>query len=344
MPHITFLDDGLKFDGRTPTLGPIGGAEGALVALAETLATRDHDVTVLNRCEAPMDFNGVRWRPLGSSPVPRSDMYLVNRNPGLLDQLPAGCPATLWLHNNARYLRKWRHLSRLMRFNPTKVFLSSYHARTWPMSLVRDERCVIPLGVGACFRRREERLVAPAPRAVYASHPERGLSALLDLWVSKILPGAPAAELHLFTRADFYGIGAKSAATAEPILARARALHTHNVILHDMIPQQELAAFYQSARVMLYWGDQDHAETYCLSVAEAQAAGVPCVARPIGALPERVMDGDTGFLQKDPARFAASAVSLLTDDVLWRRLHRQAISSCGPSWEDAAQRFEQLHA
>ena len=345
MARFTFIDNGLPFDGRAPDLFPIGGAEGAVVSLAEALAARGHHVTVLNRCVKPLLHNGVQWAPLDDSRAPPSDLFVVNRDPGLLKHVPDKKRAVLWLHNNARYLSKWRHAIPLLRFRPKAVLLSGYHATTLPALLHACPPQIIPLGIDPSFSLRETLSEPPPPRAVFASNPNRGLTELLDLWAERIHSAVPQAELHLFTRADFYGAHNKSARQAEPIIARAAAMRSsHNVILHDMVPRSELAGLYRTMRTMLYWGDTAQAETYCLSIAEAQASGVPCVARPIGALPERLGHGRTGFLAGDETSFAAAATALLTDDVLWRDCHRRAVADRPSSWDAAAARFELLHA
>lgn len=344
MARFTFIDNGLPFDGRAPDLFPIGGAEGAVVSLAEALAARGHHVTVLNRCAEPLLHHGVQWAPLGDRRAPPSDLFVINRDPGLLERVPDKKRAVLWLHNNARYLGKWRHAIPLLRFRPKAVLLSGYHASTLPALLHACPPQIIPLGVDPSFALRETRSDPPPPRAVFASNPNRGLTELLDLWARRIHPAVPGAELHLFTRADFYGSQNKSARQAEPVIARAAGMRDHNVILHEMVPRSKLAGLYQSMRTMLYWGDAAQAETYCLSIAEAQASGVPCVARPIGALPERLGHGETGFLAQDADSFAAHATALLTDDALWRDCHRRAVASSTTSWDAAAARFEALHA
>jgi glycosyltransferase involved in cell wall biosynthesis len=90
---------------------------------------------------------------------------------------------------------------------------------------------------------------------------------------------------------------------------------------------------------MLYGG---HAtEAFCLSVAEAQALGVPAVVRPIAAMPERVRDGVTGFVAEDDEAVARRAVELLTDDALWRRQHEAALAlQQGWTWDEMAAVFE----
>ena len=95
----------------------------------------------------------------------------------------------------------------------------------------------------------------------------------------------------------------------------------------------------RSSRVLLYLGHK--AEAFCLAVAEAQALGVPAVVGPVAAVPERVIDGVTGFHHADPQRFADAAVSILTDDALWRRQHEAALRhQQGISWSEQAGRLE----
>jgi glycosyltransferase involved in cell wall biosynthesis len=56
-------------------------------------------------------------------------------------------------------------------------------------------------------------------------------------------------------------------------------------------------------------------EGLCLAVIEAQAAGVPVVATPVGGIRETVVDGETGLLvpTRDPAALAAAIRRLLED-------------------------------
>jgi glycosyltransferase involved in cell wall biosynthesis len=61
----------------------------------------------------------------------------------------------------------------------------------------------------------------------------------------------------------------------------------------------------------------------------------------VAALPERVIDGVTGFHRVDPNGFAEAAVSLLSDDGLWRRQHEACLQHRkGISWAEYAERFE----
>ncbi len=67
-------------------------------------------------------------------------------------------------------------------------------------------------------------------------------------------------------------------------------------------------------------------EGLCLAVIEAQAAGVPVVATPVGGIRETVVDGETGLIVPvgDPAALAAAVCRLLEDGALADRLAAEA--------------------
>ena len=67
-------------------------------------------------------------------------------------------------------------------------------------------------------------------------------------------------------------------------------------------------------------------EGLCLAVIEAQAAGIPVVATPVGGIRETVVDGETGLLvpPRDPAALAAAVCRLLDDQALADRFAAEA--------------------
>ena len=67
-------------------------------------------------------------------------------------------------------------------------------------------------------------------------------------------------------------------------------------------------------------------EGLCLAVIEAQAAGVPVVATPVGGIRETVVDGETGLLVPvgDPAALARAVCRVLEDRALAERLAHEA--------------------
>ena len=339
MAEIVLADDGLRFDGRTPEERPLGGAESAVVGLVEALAARGHRVIVANRCARPLEHRGVAWRPLADGLPERADLYIANRGDQLIALLPRARARAFWLHNPARYVLKPRYLWKIWRRHPTLIFAGKFHQASYP-AWAPGRRVVIPLGIEASFRALPERAAAPARRAIFASQPLRGLDWLLDVWRRRIRPALADAELHLYTGAATYG-GALGRREAEIASLLERADATQGVVRHAPVAKPALAAAYGEARLMLYRGDAG--ESFCLAVAEAQAAGLPAVVQPIAATPERVRDGVSGFVAADESAFAEAAIRLLADDALWRTQHRACLDlQRGWGWDQAAVEFEAL--
>jgi hypothetical protein len=340
MASVVMADDGIAFDGASAEAGPLGGAETAFVALAEALAARGHEVKAYSRCAASLRHRGVNWAPIGSG-MPRScDLYIGNRGHRLIGPVPHPRRRVLWLHNPARYLRK-PHLSmRIAWYRPLLVTTGAYHASTVPVWLIDGGRTVIPYGVLDQFRHAEPR-EPPAPRAVFTSNPLRGLDWLLDLWVDRIRPAVPQAELHVYAGNAVYGGAGKHADTIDRILARADFLLEAGVRRHQPVARHRLTEVLAGTRAMLYRGDVG--ETFCLALAEAQALGVPAVVTPLGAVGERVADGVSGRVVDGDDSFVEAAIAVLRDDAVWRRWHQGALAvQRGLSWDEVAGRFEAL--
>jgi glycosyltransferase involved in cell wall biosynthesis len=299
---------------------------------------------VRNHCAAPLSHNGVDWAPLAGGLPEMCDLYIANRGDRLIGLVPAARRRLFWIHNPGSYLRKWRYARALWRYRPVIVTTGRYHAKTVPWWLPSGGRTTIPYAIPESFRYAPLLERAPPPRAIFTSNPLRGLDWLLDLWERHIHPALKEAELHLYAGPAVYGAaGDKHAAAMRKILARADALATKGVRRFAPLPRAELIAALRGARVMLYRGDAN--ETFCLAVAEAQALGLPAIVQPLGALPERVQDGITGFVDKSDDAFVRHAVALLSDDALWQRQHAAALRfQRGLSAAEVAERFEALLA
>lgn len=92
-----------------------------------------------------------------------------------------------------------------------------------------------------------------------------------------------------------------------------------------------------AARVLVYTSPK---EGWGLSVIEANATGVPCVASHSPGLRESVRDGVTGFLTPhgDLPALRDRLIEVLDDDALWRRFSDAAIEWAGQfSWDRMAE-------
>lgn len=344
MARIVFADDGIEFDGATLDTRPLGGVESSVVNLCETLAARGHEVLVRNRCRAPMIRNGVDWAPIGDGLPDTADLYIANRGDKLIPLVPKAKRCIFWTHNPARYVLKWRYLSKLWRRRPVFGFIGEYHATTLPDWVPDGGREVFPYGIPDLFRTAEPGNGTPPPRAVFTSNPLRSLDWVLERWETEIRPAVPGAELHVFSGAATYGsVGDAKSRAMRAVLEKAESLAPQGVVLRGPVPKADLVEEFRNARCMLYRGDLN--ETFCLAVGEAQAMGVPAVVQDLGSMFERVRDGETGTLARDAAGFSAAAVALLSDEFHWRARHQAALATQRAwGWDQAAERFERVLA
>ena len=342
MARIVMTDDGITFDGATLEERPLGGAETSFIEMANALAARGHDVLVCNRCEAERVHKGVTWRPLSLGVPDCADLYIANRGDKLIRLCPDARSTIFWIHNPAGYLLKWRYQWKLALRRPVIVFSGASHASTYPGWAFAGGREIVPYGLTDLFCHAGERTEPPPPRVVFTSNPMRSLDWLLVLWENRIRPNVPNAELHVFAGMATYGAaGAAKAGRMGPVLDRAAALADRGVILRGPVPKGQLVGELAQARALLYRGDIG--ETFCSAVAEAQAMGVPAVLRDIACMRERVVDGVTGHCVADDEAFVSASLSLLTDDSLWRRMHRACLERQRSwRWDNAARDFERI--
>ncbi|MDB5413680.1 MAG: hypothetical protein JWR10_2015 [Rubritepida sp.] len=317
--RIVLANEGPRIEADAVGTRPLGGAETAVALLAQEFTRRGLDLT--------LHFEGE------ATALPaRADLVIAARVPRLFRELPEG-RRVLWLHNPARYLRKPRHALPLLRARPVLVTLGPHHAATVPWWLP-GPRAQIPLAVAPPFDEPTHERTPPAPVALFTSNPMRGLDALAALW-----PRIGLGELHAYSGAATYGGDTRIADRAAPILAQAAA--TAGVRVFPPVARAELRQKLLAARCMLYLGDEG--ETFCLALAEAQAAGLPCVVMNRGAVAERISDGATGIVARSEAQFIEASRHILSDDTAWLAMHRAALArGPGPSWGDVAARFEAL--
>ena len=342
MASIVLADDGIEFDGESSAIGPLGGVESSIVNLTKELAKRGHEVLICNKCIRARTIQGVNWQPISEEMPKYADLYVANRGDKLISLMPQAKRTVFWIHNPARYLLKWRYMTKLWRINPSIIFIGNYHASTYPSWAPGDSRLIITYGISDDFRNVAAAKFAPPPKAIFTSNPLRSLDWLLSVWRRKIHPKLLNAEFHLFAGAITYGdVGKRKEREILAVLERARALESQGVVIRSPVSKSKLIEELKESRVMLYKGDEN--ETFCLALGEAQAAGVPAVVQRFGSVVERVKDGLTGAVTETEEEFVKASVKLLADDEHWFTNHRnsQALQRDW-GWSQAAEEFERL--
>jgi glycosyltransferase involved in cell wall biosynthesis len=339
MASIVFADSTGRYDGTDFERRPLGGTESSLVQLARALAQRGHQVTAITNCERVVVDCGVTWRPFSSELPKACDLYIPLQHPRLFGLIRRPRRLAIWVLWRGNNLKHYKQIWRMWWYRPTPVLVSQMQVEQYsPFLPPRRPDLVIPLGLPDDIRGLPARDTAPGPDFIFASNPARNLAGIVRIFAERILPARPDARLRVFgTVAAVTDPWTQWQGTSLPSNLSDAARRA--IEIRTAVPRLELMAAMRNARAMIYLGHKT--EAFCLALAEAQALGLPCVVAPIAVLPERVIDGETGFVRGDEASFADAALSLANDDQLWRRQHEAALRlQQGLSWHDVAVRFE----
>ncbi len=300
----------------------IGGAETAAARLAEELERLGNRVVVFSSCDGLEGiYNGVEYLDYGSfdrfAREQAIDVCILSRYASLLPTPINAAQRYLWLHDvtaagtplGAGDLVR-EHLEAIDGI----VCLSPWHRESvmHAHGITGEKIAVIGNGVDAArfsnaAAREVERV---ANRCIYASSPDRGLQALLEMFplLRELLPGA---ELHVY--GGFETLDARIARRDDGGALRSRrdalyeAMQQPGVFHHGRVGQAELAR--EFLRCDLWFHPTSTAETYCITALEAQMGGAIPVSTRLGALETTV--ADRGILIDGAPGSAAYTVAAL---------------------------------
>lgn len=114
----------------------------------------------------------------------------------------------------------------------------------------------------------------------------------------------------------------------------ARAAHHRSlgeITFESGLSPDRIVDAYRSARLLAVASEQ---ESFCLPLLEAQASGVPAVARDLPVLRETGGEGTTYVSGDEPRGWAAAMLRLLTDEAAWKGARAAGLEHArGFSWE-----------
>lgn len=339
----------------------IGGSEEAVILMSRELAALGYHVEVYAYPpdhEIGPDKFGVYWLPVHSyhtNKLAPSDVFISWRCYSLATQGGVHAQNFLWLHD--RVIPKLAPPELLGQL--TGVLLLSEHHKAQLPAHAMSKAVLTRNGVASSFW-----LEGPNHHNafIFASHPERGLEQLLQVWplITASVPGARLDLYHGFP--DSYGHG--GAPETELWKMRAFRLRVERqlqqltgVHMHGMVDQTTLAHAYSSAGFWLY--PTSMAETSCISAMKAMGNGaMPITSRlpnsglvettgafdlgPKPLRPESKLESDHEMLMQ----WAQSVIEAARDDSA-DRLHqrrREMIKWARDtySWSAVAQQWSQI--
>ena len=313
-----------------------GGSEIAVIEMSKRLAARGHDVTVFASCGAERDYDGVHWkntsRMYGNVAC---DVLLAWRIAEWLNLPIRARVKALWLHDiiahnaNRENLAKADRVMVLSRFHGEEVLRNHAEAH----GLKHSQIALTRTGVGNMDRFRLTDGRVPM-RVIYNSSPDRGLGALLRMWL-KIRAAVPEATLDIFYGFEMWRKMGHNQAQADELERQIRLLKEDGVTMRGRVTADELAAEMCHAGAWLY-PNQVFPEIACVAAMEAMLAGLHVVTSTGGALPETVGDGGVlvgpSFFEDE---FLKAAIAALRIDSSLVGLERRRLVS-----EQARKRFD----
>jgi glycosyltransferase involved in cell wall biosynthesis len=374
MLNIAFLDAvGWDYDVATPYERPLGGSQSALAYLAAELARRGARVTLYCGTSRPREVMGVSCvsidgMPAGSLGQP-FDAFVVLNGPAdvcfrLRPHLAPTTPRVLWTQHAAdqRAMTPLQHPEVRQAWDAVAC-VSQWHrtAMIGHYGLDPSRACVLRNAIAPCFEglfsSRDELARAKGSRLIlsYTSTPFRGLDVLLSVF-PEVQVEFPEAELEVFSSMKVYQQDEPGDAFA-PLYNLCRS--TPAVRYVGSVHQPRLAEELKAASILAY--PNTFAETSCIAVMEAMAAGLLVVTTDLGALPETTMGFgalvtpavdpaghetlERDFLDRlkavlrrradDPSRFAAAGfeqLEAINAHCTWR--------ARAPQWEEDIRRWK----
>jgi glycosyltransferase involved in cell wall biosynthesis len=281
----------MAFNVATPETQPLGGMASSICYLAQALAARGHDVTLISQLppETPPVLRGVRHVPIkpvlpdaaGYFRKEDFDAVLAVNYPDVASYVRGGCPKTL----NIAWLHIFPDQPALAPLSAAQVFLdgavcvSETQRKTFRLAIptVTIGNAIAP-AFENMFASAQELLAAKRNRAVYASMPFRGL----DILVQAMGCVGGKAELDIFSSMRAYQ-AQENSFTALYELAQKNP----RIRYHGGVGQQALAQGFRNAAYLAY--PSTYIETYCIVAQEALAAGLKVISNDLGALPETTL-------------------------------------------------------
>jgi glycosyltransferase involved in cell wall biosynthesis len=313
--NIAFLDTvGWDYDVSTPYQRPLGGSQSALAYLAAELARRGVRVTLYGGAYWPREVLGVRCVPAFGVPPEEYgqafDALIVLNGPaefclGLRPHLAPGTPLVLWTQHAAdQPAMRALQQSGVRQGWDAIVCVSQWHRAAMighygldPARVVVHRNAIAPCFEGL-FSSRDELVQAKGTRPIlgYTSTPFRGLDLLTSIF-SEAHKEFPDAQLAVFSSMKVYQQDEPGDAFA-PLYTWCR--QAPGVVYVGSVSQPELARALKATSILAY--PNTFAETSCIAVMEALAAGLLVITTDLGALPETTLGFGTLVAPLDATR------------------------------------------
>lgn len=299
MLNFVFIDPiDWDYDVESPWERPLGGSQSALCYLAIELAKLGHGVSLVNHTSRPGIRQGVTHANLNHIPMPilhTADIYVILNGCAweYFEQIDPhskpNTPHVLWTqHAHDQPAVQPLTDTKVRDFWDAYVLISNWQQQCYERAFGIDKSRIQILrnAVGPRFLGLFDGPImaqkAWPPVFCYTSTPFRGLDRLLIAF-KQIQAEIPEARLQVFSGMKVYFKGEQEEDDpCRPLYELCRQMP--GVEYHGSVPQPDLALALRRATALAY--PNTYAETSCISVMEAMAAGCEVITSDLGALRE----------------------------------------------------------
>lgn len=255
----------------------LGGAEYALVFMAEELGKMGHKVTIYNSVPAAIEYGHVTYRPVQQIDWGEAaDLSCIFRVP--IARRPPNAERVVFFSCDQYTTGDWRGM---FHWIDAFICISQYHASYISANYAINAQLLRVCELGVNWPDYVKALPKVKNQMIYCSIPHRGLQHLFRLW-PHIMARVPDATLVVTSDYTLWG-RSNDPANHE---FRAQVAGLKNVTLLGAVPRAELVRYQLTSELQVYPAVYD--ENFCISAAECIAAGAVPVTTPIGALPTTV--------------------------------------------------------
>jgi glycosyltransferase involved in cell wall biosynthesis len=331
--RIAFIDIVREFTAQTVYESPLGGTQSGVCYVSERLAALGHEVFLLTRANLSGPIHGVHQLDWSAGGL--QQLQALNLDAAVVIQHPvAGQHLKAMLGERTRVIlwatdATWQaNMQPLRDSNQRDAFdaiavLTQWQADEFArdFGIDRARLGLMNLTIAPAFEKMfasDESITAAKqwpPILAYTSTPSRGLDVLLGLF-PRIREMVPGATLEVYSSMKVYQTTAETEKQKfGELYDRCRS--TPGVDYIGSVPQAELAKRLRRVSVLAY--PNTHAETSCVAVMEAMAAGCRIVTSDYGALGEttagfaRLISSDVPASQRG-GQFVREVVAAIHND------------------------------
>ncbi|MEK6936678.1 MAG: glycosyltransferase family 4 protein [Nanoarchaeota archaeon] len=276
----------LVYDVETPLSSPLGGSESAMCYLAQHLSTAGHEITLFRKSNGEFNKSGVTHLPINKIKDELLDFLIIQNTPFSAPKIKKIISRKTNMIFWSQHAADQKAVESLKNNDVLKIFDKIVLVSEW-----QKKNYLEMFGIEENKIEIKRNAISPAFENLkgikkewsmaYTSTPFRGLNLLPEIF-EKARKIRPDAALSVFSSMKIYQANMQAEKEFEWLYNKCR--NTQSIEYVGAISQSELASKLAEIEILAY--PNTFAETSCISVMEAMAAGCQVVTSNLGALPE----------------------------------------------------------